>query len=165
MLVEGSVIHCGPALWQGAVGLSHHPVGLEDPVQVLRQAGAVVDHHSKFLHLEEKSPYKSSACVLEPAYLHTCKSANVNLCESPPVHIGASNKNMLPVNDPKLAVEDPPSQAAKVHLPHINSFRRETQKLHSNHVENAQKTKTKTKQKKKSILKQNHKLVNVILTL
>lgn len=131
VLVEGSVIHWGPALWQGAVGLSHHPVGLEDLVQVLCQAGAVVDHHSEFLHLKEKSPYNSSACVLEPAYLHACKPANVNLCESPPVHIGASNKNMLPVNDPKLAVEDPPGQAAKVHPPHINSFRQETQKSHT----------------------------------
>lgn len=134
MLVEGSVIHRRPALWQGAVGLSHHPVRLEDLVQVLRQAGAVVDHHSEFLHLKEKK----SACVLEAAYLHTCKPANVNLCESPPVQIGASKKNMLPVNDPKLAVEDPPSQAAKVHPPHINSFRQETHKSHTNHVENAQ---------------------------
>lgn len=72
---------------------------------------------------------------------------------------------MLPVNDPKLAVEDPPSQAAKVYPPNKDSFRQETQKSHTNHVENAQKTKTKTKKTKQFILKQNHKLFNVILTL
>lgn len=64
---------------------------------------------------------------MEPAYLHILK---VNLRESPPVHVGASNKNMLLVNNPKLAVEDPPGQAAKVHPPHLNSFRQETQKSH-----------------------------------
>lgn len=37
---------------------------------------------------------------------------------------------MLPVNNPKLAVEDPPGQAAKVHPPHMNPFRQETQKSH-----------------------------------
>lgn len=54
VFVEGSVILGGPALWQRAVGLSHHPVGLEDLVQVLCQAGAVVDHHPELLHLKER---------------------------------------------------------------------------------------------------------------
>lgn len=146
MLVEGSVIHGGPARWEGAVGSSHHPVGLEDLVKVLRQAGAVVDHHSEFLHLKEKSRYSCSACVLEhSAHLRPCKPANVNLRESPPVHISASNKNMLPVHDPKLAVEDPPGEAPKVHPPHINPFRQETHKSHTNHAGNAQRKHLKTK--------------------
>lgn len=54
VFVEDSVILGGPARWQRAVGLSHHPVGLEDLVQVLCQAGAVVDHHPELLHLKER---------------------------------------------------------------------------------------------------------------
>lgn len=127
-------------LWQGAVGLSHHPVGLEDLVQILRQAGAVVDHYSELLHLKEKKKKKRSLvkqpCVRSHhAYLHMLK---VNLREGPPVHVGAPNENMLPVNDPKLGVENPPGQAAKVHPPHMNPFRQEAQKSHeqkcTNHV-------------------------------
>lgn len=57
VFVEGSVIFGGPAQWQRAVGLSHHPVGLEDLVQVLCQAGAVVDHHPELLHLKERRAY------------------------------------------------------------------------------------------------------------
>ena len=47
----------------------------------------------------------------------------VYLCESPPVHVCTSNEDMFPVNNPELAVEDALCQAAKVHLPHLNSFR------------------------------------------
>lgn len=42
------------------------------------------------------------------------------LCESPPVHVGASDKHMFSINNPELAVHDAPRQAAKVHLPHLN---------------------------------------------
>lgn len=78
VLVEGSVIHRRPGLWQGAVGLSHHPVRLEDLVQVLRQAGAVVDHHSEFLHLKEKSRHvfwKLRICIHVNLQMSTCVRA------------------------------------------------------------------------------------------
>lgn len=54
-----------------------------------------------------------------------CRSAadvRCHLCESPPVQVGTSDKQMLPINDPDFAVEDTLRQAAKVHLPHLNSF-------------------------------------------
>lgn len=89
---------------------------------------------------------------MEPAYLHILK---VNLRESPPVDVGASNKNMLPVNNPKLAVEDPPGQAAKVHPPHMNPFRQETQKSHF-----SKSTQSMCGVNKQSSLKQNHQVLN-----
>ena len=59
MLVDVSVVLCRPGLWQGAVGLPHLPVGLENLVQVLCQAGAVVHNHSQFLHLQAEENHKT----------------------------------------------------------------------------------------------------------
>ena len=54
MFVNGCVKLCRPGLRQGAVGFTHHPVGLEDLMQVLSQAGAVVDDDSQLLYLQVK---------------------------------------------------------------------------------------------------------------
>lgn len=119
LFVDASVVVGRPGLWQGAVVVSHHPVGLENLLQVLSQTGAVVHNHSQLLHLQPTGSYGMGPTALQPlitVYFY-------HLCQSPPVHVGASNKHVLPVNDPELAVEDAMHQAAKVHPPHLDSFR------------------------------------------
>lgn len=69
MYVDVSVILWRPGLWQGAVGLCHHPVRLEDLMEVLCQTGTVVDHHSQFFHLHSQV-CKLSNCDIKTKYLH-----------------------------------------------------------------------------------------------
>lgn len=98
--------------------MSHHPVGLENLMQVLCKTGAVVDHNSQLLHLQANI----DLTVREGSQIEIIHNFSY-LRESPPVHVGASNKHMLSINNPELAVQDAPRQTSKIHFPHLCSCR------------------------------------------